>query len=73
MRDFLSIALKKEGYSLFTAQGGQEAVEMMHRDIFDLVMTDVRMPKSDGLQVLKAAKEVAPETIVLMMTAFAPP
>ncbi len=71
MRDFLSIVLKKEGYEPTVAPDGEAAVKMIHRDIFDLVMTDIRMPKVDGLGVLREVKNISPDTIVLMMTAFA--
>ncbi|MHB8481497.1 MAG: sigma-54-dependent transcriptional regulator [Nitrospiria bacterium] len=71
MREFLQIVLTKEGYTVFTASDGEEAIECIGKDIFDLVISDIKMPKSSGLEVLKAVKETSPETIVLMITAFA--
>ena len=71
MRDVLSIMLKKAGYAVTTANDGEEAIEQIGKDIFDLVITDLKMPKAGGLEVLKAVKEVSPETVVLMITAFA--
>lgn len=71
MRDFLSIMLKKTGYDVTTAVDGEEAVKILHKDIFDLVITDLKMPKVDGLQVLKTVKELSPDTVVIVITAFA--
>ena len=71
MRDLLSITLEKEGYDVSSATGGETAIEMLHRDSVDVVITDLRMPKVDGLQVLRAAKEISPDTTVIMITAVA--
>jgi two-component system response regulator PilR (NtrC family) len=71
MRDLLSITLEKEGYDVLTAAGGQQAIEALHRESVDAVITDLRMPKVDGLQVLRAAKEISPDTAVIVITAVA--
>src|SRR6266481_5407021 len=71
MRDLLSITLEKEGSDVSVAAGGEPAIEMLHRDSVDVVITDLRMPKVDGLQVLRAAKEISPDTTVIMITAVA--
>src|SRR6266702_3025012 len=71
MRDLLSITLGKEGYDVLTAAGGEPAIETLHRDSVDAVITDLRMPKVDGLQVLRAAKGISPDTAVIMITAVA--
>jgi two-component system response regulator PilR (NtrC family) len=71
LRDVLSIMLKRAGYAVTTAMDGEEAVELLSREIFDLVITDLRMPKIDGMEVLKAVKSASPETVVLIITAFA--
>jgi len=71
MRDLLSITLGKEGYEVLTAAGGEPAIETLHRDSVDAVITDLRMPKVDGLQVLRAAKEISPDTAVIVITAVA--
>ncbi|OGW54305.1 MAG: Fis family transcriptional regulator [Nitrospirae bacterium RBG_19FT_COMBO_55_12] len=71
MRDFLSIMLKKEGYEVVTAENGGDALKTVQGEIFDLVISDVKMPELDGIDVLKAVKEVSPETVVIMITAFA--
>lgn len=71
MRDFMSIVLKKEGFAVSTAEDGEAAIRALRKDRFDLVLTDVKMPRGSGIEVLKAVKEGSPETIVLMITAFA--
>ncbi|MFQ5455638.1 MAG: sigma-54-dependent transcriptional regulator [Nitrospirota bacterium] len=72
MRDFLAIMLKKEGYRVTTAEDGEDAQNILSKeDIFDLVITDIRMPRVDGLKVLKTVKEVSSDTVVLMITAYA--
>jgi two-component system response regulator PilR (NtrC family) len=71
LRDVLSIMLKRAGYAVTSAMDGEEAIELLNREIFDLVITDLRMPKIDGMEVLKAVRSVSPETVVLIITAFA--
>lgn len=71
LRDVLSIMLKRAGYAVTTASDGDEAIAQVQKEIFDLVITDLRMPRVGGLEVLKAVKAASPETVVLMITAFA--
>jgi two-component system response regulator PilR (NtrC family) len=71
MRDLLAITLEKEGYDVTLADGGEAAVEAIRRDAFDAILTDLRMPKVDGLQVLRSAKDLSPETTVIVITAVA--
>ncbi|GIW55243.1 MAG: acetoacetate metabolism regulatory protein AtoC [Nitrospiraceae bacterium] len=71
MRDVLSIMLKRAGYTVTTASDGDEAIAHLGKEIFDLVITDLKMPKVGGLDVLKAVKASSPDTVVLVITAFA--
>ena len=71
MQDVLSIMLKRAGYAVTVSEDGEEAIAQIGKEIFDLVITDLKMPKGSGLEVLKAVKAAAPETVVLMITAFA--
>ncbi|OQX95802.1 hypothetical protein B6I21_03520 [candidate division KSB1 bacterium 4572_119] len=64
-----SKCLSKVGYEVKTAGSGEEALELLREEIFDLVFLDIRLPKMDGLQVLKKALEIDPDLIVVMMTA----
>ena len=71
MRDVLSIMLKRAGYGVTVANDAEEAIAEINKEIFDLVITDLKMPKGSGLDVLKAVKSSSPESVVLMITAFA--
>jgi len=71
MREFLDIMLKKEGYKVSLASNGDEVLKLVEKDIFDLALLDIRMPKLDGITALKKIKAISPETIVIMITAYA--
>jgi two-component system response regulator PilR (NtrC family) len=71
MRDFLAIMLKKEGHEVVTAGNGSDALKAIQAEIFDLVITDVKMPGMGGIEVLKTIKDISSETVVIMITAFA--
>ncbi len=71
MREFLDIMLKKEGYKVSLASNGEEVAKLIENDLFDLVLLDIRMPKLDGISALKKIKAGTPETIVIMITAYA--
>lgn len=67
----LNILLSKEGYAVKEAYNGAEALERIEKENFDIVMTDIKMEKVDGFEVLKQTQKISPETSVIMMTAFA--
>lgn len=66
----LVFLLKREGYDVQTASGGEEAIALLDRTRFDLVMTDLKMGKVDGFGVLRHAREISGDLPVIMMTAF---
>jgi two-component system response regulator AtoC len=68
--ELLREVLVKEGYEVETAASGREAVDKAGTIPFDVLLSDVRMPDLDGLEVLRALKHLSPETVVIMMTAF---
>ncbi|HKL25181.1 MAG TPA: sigma-54 dependent transcriptional regulator, partial [Desulfuromonadales bacterium] len=70
MRDFLSIMLHREGYQVDTAVDGAQAVAHLRDNSYDLVISDIKMPRMTGLELLAHIKERTPETVVLMVTAF---
>jgi two-component system response regulator PilR (NtrC family) len=70
MREVLEIFLRGEGYDVTIADGGESAVEHIKRDIFNLVITDLKMPKISGFDLLKIIKESSANTPVVIMTAF---
>ena len=62
--------LHDDGYDVTTAASGEEAVALIGKNIYDLVLTDLVMESVDGMDVLKKAKESSPETIVIILTGF---
>ena len=70
MREVLKILLEGERYEVVSASDGLEGLSYLANDIFDLVITDIKMPKVDGFELLKKTKEISPDTIVIMITAF---
>jgi len=62
--------LDEEGYEVDVAFSGQEAFEKMKRDTYDIVITDLKMPGIDGMEVLKTFRSEYPETMVIMITGF---
>ncbi|MEO8601351.1 MAG: sigma-54 dependent transcriptional regulator [bacterium] len=71
VRDSLMRVLAEEGYDVVATADGAAAIAALDTHDFDLVLSDVRMPGADGLAVLRKAREVAPQTLVLLMTAHA--
>jgi DNA-binding NtrC family response regulator len=67
----LNILLTKEGYAVKEAYNGEHALDRIKQENFDVIMTDIKMEKMDGFEVLKQAQKISPETSVIMMTAFA--
>jgi DNA-binding NtrC family response regulator len=67
----LNIILSKEGYAVKEAYDGEHALEIIKSENFDLVMTDIKMGKVDGFEVLRQTQKISPGTSVIMMTAFA--
>ena len=63
--------LKKEGYRVDTAGNGLEALGKVRERDFDLILTDLKMEKMDGIQLLEKVKEIAPHTEIVMITGFA--
>jgi two-component system response regulator AtoC len=62
--------LAQEGYQVETAESGRAGLEKAGSTFFDVVLSDVRMPDLDGVEVLRGLKQLSPETVVIMMTAF---
>jgi DNA-binding NtrC family response regulator len=63
--------LKKEGYAVTGTQSGPRALALIEEREFDLVLTDLKMEKADGMRVLSKSKELHPETEVVMITGYA--
>ncbi|HEX6851620.1 MAG TPA: sigma-54 dependent transcriptional regulator [Candidatus Polarisedimenticolaceae bacterium] len=71
MRDLLALMLRKEGYDVETAESGKHARDRIEKDAaFELVVTDISMPGMTGLDLLRFCRRNAPETSVILMTAY---
>ncbi|MEW6593784.1 MAG: sigma-54 dependent transcriptional regulator [Thermodesulfobacteriota bacterium] len=73
MREFLKILLESEGHEARLAASGTEALAMLGRESFDLMISDIRMPDMDGLHLLEAARRQHPLLPVVLITAYASP
>ncbi len=71
IRDSVAEVLRDEGYQVTAVPDGDAAISALDKEEFDLVLSDLRMPGADGLTILRHAREVAPQTLVLLMTAHA--
>lgn len=70
IREFLEIMLRKEGYEPTCVGDGTEAVDMMKKKSFDLVISDLQMPNMTGMELLKHVKSSNPDLLFMMITAF---
>jgi two-component system response regulator PilR (NtrC family) len=70
LREFLSIMLHREGYQVDTASDGAQAALHLREHLYDLIISDINMPRMGGMELLRHIKEHTPETVVLMITAF---
>ena len=70
MRDLLVKVLERKGYQVSVCGNGADALAFLEREPVDLVVTDVRMPGLSGMEALRAIKELNPEIVVIIMTAF---
>ena len=66
----LERALTREGYGVVLATDGQAALDRLRQGGIDLLLSDLKMPGLTGLELLKLAKEVAPDVDVILLTAF---
>ena len=71
VRDMIRKGLSQMGgLSAEAAQTGSEALQKIEKDVFDLVLTDLKMPEMDGIQLLRTIKGTRPEVMVILMTAY---
>src|SRR5512134_2042758 len=69
MREWLRILFQRDGFDVVIAEDGLAGRDIVAREYFDVVLTDIRMPRMDGVRLLQAVRELAPDVVVLMMTA----
>jgi DNA-binding NtrC family response regulator len=71
LRRNLQILLQNDGYCVVTAEHGEEGLQRLQEETFDLVITDLIMPKMDGFEVMEYLQKHYPETVVVAITAYA--
>jgi two-component SAPR family response regulator len=71
VRESLAMLLRREGFAVSTAASGTEAVDAAGRQVFDIVVTDVRMPGADGFEVVRQVQALQPGTHFVVITGFA--
>lgn len=71
IRDSLSMILSDEGYEVNSAADGEEALKLINDENFDVIISDIKMPGVDGMELLSKASKVSPETFFIIMTAYA--
>lgn len=71
MREFLDLMLSREGYNVTCADSGNQAVDLIKKNDFDLLICDIRLNDITGIDVLKVAKKKRPNTVVIMISAYA--
>ena len=70
MREFISESLISHGYDVDCAESGMQAFEFMNGEVYDVILTDYKMPKVTGMDVLKRTRDKMPDTKVIIMTAY---
>lgn len=70
MREFLSESLAAQKYDVDAAENGSRALDYLNNETYDLVLTDLKMPKVSGIDVLKKARERTPDCKIIIMTAY---
>ena len=71
IRKVLSVSLRDKGYEVFTAENGEEALKVFAQTQPEVVLTDIRMPDVDGLELLQSIKAESPDTEVIMISGYA--
>ncbi len=71
MQEFLEIFFRSEGYDVVTAGDVDTALLHLDNDDFDVIISDIQMPERSGIDLLHSARDVSPEAVVIMITAFA--
>jgi two-component system response regulator AtoC len=70
IRRLIQSEFKLEGYDISLAQDGEEGLKLLDDQVFDVVLLDIKLPRMNGIEVLKRLKEKAPQTEVLMITGY---
>jgi DNA-binding NtrC family response regulator len=71
IRESVSLILTDEGYETKLAASGQEALDLLNQEDFDILITDLKMPEMDGMELVKNCLNICPQTFVIIITAHA--
>lgn len=71
IRQLLTVVFEREGHRVRTAENGRVALTLLQDEPADLILSDVKMPDMNGIELLRAARELSPDVAMIMMTAFA--
>src|ERR1700712_2558893 len=71
MRAYLARALENAGYDVVAVDRGTEALPLLQREHFDLLLSDIVMPEMDGIELAQRCAEISPQTKVMFITGFA--
>ncbi|MBI5555464.1 MAG: diguanylate cyclase [Elusimicrobia bacterium] len=71
IREMLEALLVREGYNVTTAENGAAGIDQIQKKFFNIAIVDIKLTDMSGMEVMKQVREAHPETVVLMVTAFA--
>lgn len=71
MREFLAIALARSGHDVVSVEDGDTAAQTIEQNHYDLLLTDIRMPGIDGLELARATRDRLPQLPILLITSYA--
>jgi len=69
-RKLISMFLRREGYEVDEAKDGAEALDLLNKFEFDLVISDIRMPRVDGFAVITRLRSISPDTPFIILTSY---
>jgi two-component system, NtrC family, response regulator AtoC len=70
LRSFVAETLKRQYFDVSTAENGTQALKLIKKNTYDLIFTDMKMPDMTGIDLMRAAKEISPTTLFVVMTGF---
>ena len=70
IRRVLAAILEEKGYIVDTAESGKEAIKMSKKNFYNLALIDIRLPDTEGTQLLKALKETTPKMVKIIVTGY---
>ena len=71
VRESLNLWFTEDGYRVACAENAKQALSILESDVFDIILTDLKMPGMDGLELLQRIKTLNKDSIIIIMTAFA--